>query len=72
MIDDVKHWIRTVYGKDFVVEGKRMYELSVKAINLKEEKYNSNIRDYIVDRIKEIQIDDKSYGNNNRSYSEVV
>jgi len=72
MIDNVKHWIRTVYGKDFVVEGKGVYESSVKAINPKEEKYNSDIRDYITERIKEIQIDEKSYSYDNRSYSEVV
>jgi len=54
MINDVKHWIRTVYGKDFVVEGKGVYESLVKAINPKEEKYNSDIRDYIIERIKEI------------------
>ena len=69
MIDDVKNWIRIVYGKDFVVEGKEVYETSVKAINPREEKYNLEIRDYIGDRIKEIQIDDKSEFTDNRSYS---
>ena len=52
MINNVKYWIRTVYGKDFVVEGKGVYESSVKAINPKEEKYNSDIQDYITKRIK--------------------
>jgi len=72
MTDEVKQWIRNIYGKDFVVEGKGTYETSVKAINLHEEKYNSEIREYLADRIKEIEIGENSINNDNRSYSDVV
>ena len=58
--------------KRFRSRRKGVYESSVKAINPKEEKYNSDIRDYITERIKEIQIDEKSYSYDNRSYSDIV
>ena len=65
----MKDWIRNVYGKELLVDGKQDHKTLVKAINQEDEKYKIDIQDYIVDRIKEIQIDKEE---DNRSYSEVV
>ena len=64
MTDEVKQWIRDAYGKDFVAEGKGVHESSVKALNPHEEKCDSQIREYLVDRLKEIEIEEKSINNN--------
>jgi len=69
MEEDAKDWIRNVYWKELLVDRKQDDKISVKAINQEDEKYKIDIRDYIVDRIKEIQIDKEE---DNRSYSEVV
>ena len=52
-----------------LVDGKQDHKTLVKAINQEDEKYKIDIRDYIVNRIKEIQIDKEE---DNRSYSKVV
>ena len=69
MEEDVKDWIRNVYGKELLVDGKQNHKTLVKAINQEDEKYKIDIRDYIVNRIKEIQIDKEE---DNRSYRKVV
>ena len=64
--------MRKTHRKEFMVEGKGIYEMLVKAINQEEEKYKNNIRDYIVDRIREVQIEKEEDTTDNRLYCEVV
>jgi len=46
-----------VYGTNFTVKNKIIYETSVKTVDKEEERYSSQVNDYIADRIKEIQIE---------------
>jgi len=72
MKDEAKEWITKVYGKEFIVEGKGKYKMSVKAVSREDEKYKCDICDHIADRIKEVQIKSDEESVDNRSYSDVV
>ena len=56
------------YGYDFKIDGKDIYKTSIKEITPEEKTINKTNTDYILERLKEIEIDEKSY----RSYSQVV
>ena len=71
-ISEAKEWIQKVYGKTFKVEEKKSYETSIRVLNKEEEKYNHQVNNYIVDRIKAIQIDNMDELADNRSQSNVV
>ena len=46
--------IRKFYRKQFTVEGKDTYETSLPIYNAEDTKMNSEIQDYILDRLKEV------------------
>ena len=54
---EAKEWVKKVYRKTFKVNGKKSYETSIRVLNKDEENYNHQVNNYIVDRIKAIQID---------------
>jgi len=72
MTTDAKEWIRKVYGTKFTVKNKTTYETSVRTVAKEEERYSSQVNNYIADRIKEIQIETSDWGHDDRSYSKVV
>ena len=65
---EINEWIQTHYGQDFTIEGKARYKTSMKEMTPEERTINKANTDYILERLKEIEIDETS----KRSYSQVV
>ena len=64
---EAQEWIRSTCGKTFKIKNKECYETTV-PIHLKADKERSTeLHDFIIDRLKVVQIDTSKY-----SHAEVV
>jgi len=66
---EAREWIQKYYGKEFKVQDKVEYVTSVPAANPEETRVNNEIQDYILERLKEVCIDDSK---RRKTYSEIV
>jgi len=64
----VEGWFQENYGKGFKIQHKDMYKTSIREVTKEEKAINKTNTDYIIERIKEIEIEEKSV----KSYAEAV
>jgi hypothetical protein len=69
MQKEAREWIQKHYGKDFKVKNMNEYTTSVPTTSPEEVKVNNEIQDYILERLKEVRIDDSK---RRKSYSDIV
>jgi len=69
MTKEAREWIRENYGKRLIVEGKTSYDTSLPKYNAEEEAVNNEIQDYILERLKEVKIEQSDQ---TPSYSDIV
>lgn len=68
MQEEAQTWLRNYYGKEFKIDGKDEYNMSVRKRSAEDEKLNNVVTDQILERLKEMQID----ASTKRSYSQVI
>ena len=65
---EVSEWIQQHYGKDFKIVNKVVYKTSIKEVTLEEKSINKANTDYILERLIEINIEERS----TKTYSQAV
>ena len=65
---EVNEWIQENYGQKFKIVNKIIYKTSIREITQEEKTMNKANTDYILERLKEIEIEEKS----TKTYSQVV
>ena len=69
MTDEARKWIRNNYGKTFIILDAKEHVSLVGEIKPKEERVNKEIHNYIIERLKEVKIEENT---KKKSYREVV
>ena len=64
----IEDWFQEYYGKGFKIQNKAIYKTSIREVTQEERFMNKTNTDYIIERIKEIEIEEKSV----KSYSDAV
>lgn len=64
----VAEWIQQHYGHEFKIANKVIYKTSIKEITPEEKMINKANADYILERLKEIDIEERS----TKTYSQAV
>ena len=56
MKDEAQMWLKNHYSKDFTIDYKEDYNVSVTARTVEDDQINDIIQDYIIERLKEVKI----------------